>query len=219
MAKRITEKQKKEIKEDFVNGKSIDEIANDYNFSKLTISRNLKNLIGNESYKTIKNSKKGSKSVPNEKKIEPIKNLTGNASEDINNLDSSHINNEISFHDTFVEISPLSVEIDSTSQKDLASVPLDKVDFPNIVYMIVNKNIELEIKNLRNYPKWEFLSEEDLNRKTFEIFFDLQTAKRIRKKDEKVIKVPNTNVFKMVAPILNKRGISRIICDEKLIAI
>ena len=111
------------------------------------------------------------------------------------------------------------MEIESSLQKDLASVPLEKVDFPNIVFMVVNKKIELEVKYLRNYPKWEFLSDEDLNRKTIEIFFDLKTAKRICKKDEKVIKVPNTNVFKIVAPILNKRGISRIVFDDKLIAI
>ena len=71
---------------------------------------------------------------------------------------------------------------------------------------------------MRDFPRWEFLSNEDLDRKTIE-FFDLQTAKRTCKKDEKVIKVPNTNVFKIVAPILNKRGISRIVFDEKLIAI
>ena len=64
-----------------------------------------------------------------------------------------------------------------------------------------------------------FLSNEDLDRKTIEIFFDLQTAKRTCKKDEKVIKVPNTNVFKIVAPILNSRGISRIIFNDQLIAL
>ena len=43
--------------------------------------------------------------------------------------------------------------------------------------------------------------------------------KEIITKDQKVIKVPNTNVFKIVAPLLNSRGISRIVSDDKLIAI
>jgi hypothetical protein len=34
-----------------------------------------------------------------------------------------------------------------------------------------------------------------------------------------VIKVPNTNVFKIVAPILLSKGISRIVSPDKLIAL
>ena len=86
-------------------------------------------------------------------------------------------------------------------------------------YMIVNKNIELEIKFLKNFPEWDFLPDIDLNRKTIEIYYDLKIAKRSCDKDQKVIKVPNTDVFKIVAPILTSRGISRIISSEKLIAL
>ena len=38
--------------------------------------------------------------------------------------------------------------------------------------MIVDKNIELITKHLKEYPSWQFLPEEDLNRKTIEIFFE-----------------------------------------------
>ena len=41
----------------------------------------------------------------------------------------------MSLLDTFVEISPLDVEIDSSSQRELAPEPLEKVDFPkNCIY-------------------------------------------------------------------------------------
>ena len=49
--------------------------------------------------------------------------------------------------------------------------------------------------------------------------YDLKTAKRLCNKDQKVIKVPNTDVFKIVAPILISRGISRIVNSEQLIAL
>ena len=84
--------------------------------------------------------------------------------------------------------------------------------------MIVDKNIELEIKLLKDYPEWSF-SVEELNRKTIEIFLDLKSAKRFCNKEQKVIKVPNTNVFKIVAPLLISRGISRIVSSEQLIAL
>ena len=88
-----------------------------------------------------------------------------------------------------------------------------------MVFMIVDKNIELEVKYLKDYPDWHFLSQLELNRKTIEIYLDLKIAKRFCKKDQKVIKVPNTNVFNLAAPILLSKGISRIISNDQLIAL
>ena len=85
--------------------------------------------------------------------------------------------------------------------------------------MVVDKKIELEIKKLRDFPDWQFLSKDELSRKTIEIYFDLKIAKRFCNKEQKIIKVPNTNVFKIVAPILLSRGISRIVCPDLLIAL
>ena len=75
---------------------------------------------------------------------------------------------------TFMEIAPLDYEINNESQKDLSSVPINQIDFPKIVYMIVDSKIELEIKLLKEYPEWKFLSNKDLNRKTVKIYFDLK---------------------------------------------
>ena len=85
--------------------------------------------------------------------------------------------------------------------------------------MIVDKKIELEIKLLKDFPEWGFLPTDDLNRKTIEIYFDMKNAKRFCGKEQKVIKVPNTKVFELVAPLLLSRGISRIVSDDLLIAL
>ena len=77
----------------------------------------------------------------------------------------------------------------------------------------------MKIKLLKDFPNCEFLPEDDLKRKTIEIHFDLKTAKRICNKDQRVIKVTNTDVFRIVAPILMSRGISRIVTAENLISI
>ena len=134
--------------------------------------------------------------------------------------DACEVFNEESYTETsFLEIAPLNYEIDNLHQKDLSSVPIDQVDFPKIVYMFVDNQIELETKLLKEYAIWSFLPEEDLNRKTIEIFFDLKVAKRSCSKNQKVIKVPNSEVFKIVAPILISKGISRIVSSELLIAL
>ena len=85
--------------------------------------------------------------------------------------------------------------------------------------MIVDRQIELKTKLLKEYVEWDFLSEEDLNRNTIEIFYDLKAAKRSIKKEQRVIKVPNSNVFNIAAPILKSRGITRIVSSEVLIAL
>ena len=212
MAKRISEKQKIEILEDFINEKTIDEISKKFNFTKLTISRNLKKSLGNEKYfQLIKNSK-------------IVKNSTDKKQISDNNhsnsKESSEAYNQDSFSEaSFVEIAPLDYEIEKAPDRDFSSVPIAEVDLPKVVYMVVDKQIELETKLLKDYAVWSFLPEKDLNRKTIEIFFEIKVAKRFSNKDQKVIKVPNSDVLRVAAPILVSKGISRIVSSETLIAL
>ena len=98
-------------------------------------------------------------------------------------------------------------------------VSISEAYSPKVLYIVVDKKIELEIKLLKDFPEWEFLPKDDLNRKTIEIFFDLNLAKRSCKREQKVLKVPNTDVFRIAAPVLLEKGISRIVCAENLIAL
>ena len=226
MAKRLTEKQIKEISKSFAECQNIVALSERYQCSKLTIVRNLKKFLGELKYLELLN--KGKSLTQNEvnketnidfkTNLELPKNTKNNYSEklqlkeDINKFASTSAS-------PFLEIVPLDYDIDASPRKDCASVPISDIEFPKIVYMIVDKKIELEVKLLKDYPEWAFLSESDLKRKSIEIHHDLQIAKRICNKDQKVIKVPNTNVFKIVAPILASRGISRIVSTDKLIAL
>ena len=214
MAKRLSEKNKEEIIKLFIDGKTVENLAIEFNCTKLTISRNLKKEIGEKRFKELTN-----RGNPlNLKSNNEQKNIYTDKSENKKTF-SEDKNEEFAKLNEFMEIAPLDCEIDSAEQKDLSSVPISEIDFPKIVYMIVDKKIELEVKYLRDFPSWEFLSKEELNRKTIQIFNELKNAKRFCTKDQKVIKVPNTEVFRIVAPILLSKGISRIINEEKLIAL
>ena len=210
MAKRLSTLKKKEILNLFINGKfSIDELSNKFECTNPTIIRNLKKELGNEKYQEIIALGKTKKNL--QPSNEDMK-YEGNQNHSLFlNVDEPESN--------FVELTPLDYEIENIPRKELSSVPIGEIEFPKIVYMIVNKNIELEIKLLKDYPEWEFLPNEDLKRKTIEIYFDLKTAKRVCNKEQKVIKVPNTDVFRIASPFLISRGISRIVSAEKLIAI
>tara|TARA_B100000287_G_C20545736_1_gene746467 strand:- start:302 stop:979 length:678 start_codon:yes stop_codon:yes gene_type:complete len=225
LAKRLTEKQKKEIIQSFKEGKTIDDLSEQYNCTKLTIIRNLKKNLGESNYKVLINKNKSFKQHRNFDGNDKIKDMDL-ILESSNNNFIENKTSDFNQHEAtslpvseFIEISPVDVEIDNSSRKELSSVDINEIVFPKVVYMIVDKNIELEIKLLKNFPAWEFLPAEDLNRKTIEIYFDLKNAKRSCNKEKKVIKVPNTDVFKIVSPILVSRGISRIVSEDKLIAL
>jgi len=216
LAKRLTVKEKEKLATLFSNGKSIEDLVLDFKSTKLTIIRNLKKSLGEEKYRELIQENKISAQKHN--KIDHNNNLEkkidGNFAPDKELLDEEEYTAE-----QFLELTPLNYEIENSPQQDLASVSINEVEIPKVVYMIVDKNIELEIKFLKEYPDWNFLSQDELNRMTIEIFLDMKTAKRFCKKDQKVIKVPNTDVFKKVAPILLSRGISRIVSADKLIAL
>ena len=53
MAKRLTEKQKSEIAENFKNGKTIEALSEDFNCTILTITRNLKKDLGEKIFKEL----------------------------------------------------------------------------------------------------------------------------------------------------------------------
>ena len=213
MPKKVSEKEKEEMVNGFLNGKTILELSEILNCSKTTISRHLKKHIGENKFKDL-NKENGQKI-----QLEINKEAISDDLSQENGIQEKSSFENTSLNETFMEIAPLNYEIDSASQKDLSSVPICDVDLPNIVYMIVDEKIELEIKCLREYANWQFLSEEELKRKTIEIYLDLKIAKRNCKKQQKVIKVPNTDVFKIVAPTLIKRGISRIVSQDNLIAL
>ena len=222
MAKRLTEKQKEEIKINFLANQSVEFLSEKFNCTKTTIIRNLKKSLGEKKYKEILNRLnepldiEGENFLENDNKQtfeENIIKKTDDTSIGISNEDKT------SPFESFIEITPLDHDFEDVSQKDISSIPLSEIKLPNMVFLIVKKEIELETKYLKDYPEWQFLPQNDLQRKTIEIHFDLKTAKRICNKDQKVIKVPNTDVFRIVAPILMSRGISRIVTAENLISI
>jgi predicted DNA-binding protein YlxM (UPF0122 family) len=207
LAKRLSEKQKKIIIKCFIKDRSVDSLAEEFDCTKSTIIRNLKKILGDDKYKELINkSKKISHSINSEK--------TNHSLEEDN-----FIKEDFSSISPFTEIAPLNFEIESSVQKDLSSVPIHEVDLPSIVYMIVDKEIELEVKYLKEYPDWQFLAKDELNRKTIAIYSNLKVAKRFCKKEQKVIKVPNSNVFRIVSPLLQARGITRIVSEDQLIAL
>ena len=211
MPKKLSEIQKIDIVKSFTSGQTIDQLSEKYQITKATITRHLKKEVDLMTFKKIlkNNRNKDMDSQNDNKKIKDIES---------NNSDSLLYANE-NEENKFIEIAPLNYDIDNAVQKDLSSVSIHETDLPKVVFMVVDNKIELETKLLKEYPDWQFLSQNELNRKTIEIYFDIKIAKRFCKKEQKVIKIPNTKVFSIAARFLISRGISRIVCPDKLISL
>jgi len=227
LPRRLSEKQKKIIIDNFKDGKTIEDLSKEFNCTNLTIVRNIKKNLGEKIYKDLVNKRKNlenfkrssdKKNMKNEDPEYTSPKLT-NVIKESSNLNEKDSESYQSLLTEFIEISPLNYEIENSPRKDLSSVSIADTELPRIVYMIVDKNIELEIKLLKEFPEWEFLPTEDLERKTIEIYSDLKIAKRFCKREQRVIKVPNTDVFRIASPILVSKGITRIINEDRLIAL
>ncbi|MBO8206793.1 hypothetical protein HA149_06940 [Prochlorococcus marinus XMU1406] len=226
MPKRLSERQKSEILQSFECGKSIESLSKQFNCTKVTIKRNLKKNLGELKFNELINKNKSLKAnsyIHKEKEgnfLDPE--IDNHINENRNYLKSfkeNRVESDFTNEESFFEIAPLDYKIDKSSRKELSSVPISDIDLPNVVYMIVDKKIELEIKLLKDFPEWDFLPDDDLKRQTLEIFFDLKLAKKSCNKEQKVLKVPNTDVFRIAAPVLIEKGISRIVCPKNLIAL
>ena len=225
MPKKLSDTQKEEIIKGFMSGKNLDQLSEQFSCTKLTITRNIKKKFGDEEYKKF--LKRNLSFENSNEKVEDFhekiddKIIVEKTNKKLVEQDNSKFFEDSNFSQSssFMEIVPLNLNIDNENRKELTSIPIDEIDFPNIVFMIVDKNTELEIKQLKDYPEWDFLPEDDLRYKTIEIYSDLKDAKRNCKKEQKVIKVPNPNVFKVAAKMILAKGISRIISEKRLIAL
>ena len=209
MPRKVSESEKKGILEAFENGMNLKAISNIYNYSQITIAKQLKKILGDEEFEKIKiNNKKNSN-----KKLKLF------SQKDQEVLDENKSESSNYLEESFFELVPISNSIDIDKQKDLSSKPLKNFNLPETVYMLIDKKIELNPKTLREYPEWSFLPEDDLDRLTIEIFSEQKFAKKCCTKNQKLIKVPNTKVFLIASQSLKLKGISRIIFNDSLLSI
>ena len=222
MPRKVSDAQKQQILSSFINGEKIKDISKIYKFTVQTITKQLKLLLGEEKFLELKGSDFKKKQQPNIKQ-EIKQEISGEEFEKDKNFPGNNLPDQINAsrftQETFVEITPMTNVVNLENQKDISSKPLEKYQLPNLVFMLIDKNIELEPKKLKEYPEWHFMPEEDLNRNTLEIFPDQKSAKRSCNKNQKIIKVPNPKVFLIASKFLLSKGISRIIFEDSLLSL
>ena len=229
MPKILSDLQKKEMTEFFKKGLSFDELVNKYDLKKPTIIKHLKTLMGEDQYKKIlkievcdeiKESKTDNQvfnksGLVDIEKTEDLSNKYIEKENEVKHYPEDNCNSNANFY----EIIPLEENFDSEQRKDLTSKPLNDFTIPQNCFLVVDKNNELEIFYLRDFPEYGFLNDDDQKRKIIKLFSDKKAANSFCKKNQKIIKVPNGEVFSLVSSFLIDKGISRIIFDDNLLSI
>jgi len=216
LPKKLSELQKQEISKSFIEGSEIKKISEIYSFSSQTIIKQLKKILGEQTYQEYKliNSKKRS-NIKEQFKSKKVSRKEKIEKENVENQKYSKDNNQ----DTFIELMPLNEHIELEKRKELSSIPITEFDLPEIVYMLVDKKIELDPKILKEYTEWTFMPEKDLSRLTLEIFSNQKKAKICCSKNQKIIKIPNSKVISTVSRFLKAKGITRIIYEDSLLSL
>ena len=106
-----------------------------------------------------------------------------------------------------------------TQQQKVDCKDLDKVNLPETVYMLVDKKVELENQYISDLPEWSFLPDAELKRRVILLFLNQRSAKRNCSRNQKVIKIPNTDIFRISKSYLLEKGITRLIIEDDLISL
>ncbi|MBW3042432.1 helix-turn-helix domain-containing protein [Prochlorococcus marinus] len=142
------------------------------------------------------------------------------SSESQNNKDYDSNKKNQNFDQGFEEIAPLisDFDFDQVKQKSDFQI-LNYKSLPEIVYMIVDKKVELDLQLISDLPEWSFLPENELKRNAILLFSNKRSANRSCSRNQRVIKIPNTSIFGLSKSYLISKGVTRLILEDSLIAL
>ena len=244
VSRRLTKTQKAEILEAYRAGDNTNLLAEKYNCTSNTINRTVKTLLSDSEYillkkKRSKISNKKEKFVANATIKERKEDLEHEDSlisfeEKVKEQDLSVKVNPKSYYpedeknsslapedsDNFEEIVPLIASFDFDLEKQRSDFKLLNYEsLPESVYMIVDKKVELDLQPISDLPEWSFLPENELQRKAILLYANQRSAKRICSRNQRVIKIPNTSIFKLSKSYLISKGITRLILEDSIISL
>tara|TARA_Y100001968_G_C19437106_1_gene760341 strand:- start:1926 stop:2711 length:786 start_codon:yes stop_codon:yes gene_type:complete len=119
----------------------------------------------------------------------------------------------------FHEIIPLNTQFDLQDSKGIKCTKLSSTQLPESVYILVDRSVELEVRSLSEFPELVNISNHEASLKAICLYPNQRTAKRQCSRSQRVIKVPNTDVFSKSSSFLLARGITRLVLDGVVIAL
>ncbi len=118
--------------------------------------------------------------------------------------------------DIFHEVAVLPVDLPQVSREQISCLPFAVGVLPESVYMLVDKTVELDPRPLSEFPELGVADPSELSRQALCLYASPRTAKRQCGRSQRVIKVPDTQVFERTTRHLVARGITRLVMEGAL---
>ncbi len=238
VSSRLTAIQRKELVEGFREGRSTSSLARAYGCSPNTVSRTVKTLLPTEEYNALKQARSKGKVQPM-----PAEDETSSSEENANpfplktEVDSLYEESEVSLNedsqsfskqkafaneskeDDFHEIVPLLGNFALGDEVNIPCQPFSSEILPDVVYLVVDRTVELDSKALSEFPELGVLDDEEKNKLAICLFSNQRSAKRQCGRNQRVIKVPDRNILNISRRFLLARGITRLILEGTLISL
>ena len=237
---RLNDSHKQEIVERYRAGDTSAQIAAAHGCSTNTVSRTVRSLLSPEEYAELKaqRSAKNSglaSSVPEIETAEvsrpenPQTSLEDSgigvpsskgegedfSSADLNDNETFNTDDENVFH----EIAVLPVDLPQVTTQQVICRPFASELLPDSVYMLVDKTVELDPRPLSEFPELGLSDPSEQQRQALCLFASPRAAKRQCGRNQRVIKVPHTQVFEQTTSYLLARGITHLVVEGSLFAL
>ena len=118
----------------------------------------------------------------------------------------------------FHEIAVLPVDIPQVTTQQVVCRPFSSELIPDSVYMLVDKTVELDPRPLSEFPELGVSDPEEQKHQALCLYSSPRAAKRQCGRSQRVIKVPDTQIFDQTSSFLLSRGITHLVLEGSLFA-
>lgn len=102
-------------------------------------------------------------------------------------------------------------------QSQLQVTPLSQAKLPRTCYIVIDKFAELIVRPLKDFAELGQIPGEEIQQRTLPIFDNHRVAKRFsNQRTQRVIKVPDSQVFYKTIEHLRSKGIARLLVDGNI---
>ena len=119
----------------------------------------------------------------------------------------------------FHEIAVLPVDLPQVTTQQVICRPFASELLPDSVYMLVDKTVELDPRPLSEFPELGLSDPSEQQRQALCLYASPRAAKRQCGRSQRVIKVPDTQVFEQTSSYLLARGITHLVVEGSLFAL
>lgn len=233
-ASRLTDSQKSELVERYRQGQSSAELAAAFGCSPNTVSRTVKAALDPAEYAQLKQQR--SRGIQAEAPVEAVPTPEPEAAVAASPDDASEESSILAIDDaddfagedadpddigegeddifTPVAVLPLAI-----SHEPVAVQPLAAAEWPDSLYMLVDKTVELQPKPLREFAELGQLPPHEEELQALQLFTNPRQAKRHCGRTQRVIKMPDPAVLVRRSSYLQVKGITRLVVEGSLYAL